>query len=231
MLKSSACSASSVVAATIPARMSPLARADRLGDEREHALRVGLAADAGAVRAEPLVEPVERADDAVVGEHAAVERERVGVGFADLAGVGVADVGEERRGVRLARLARELLVVRRPHRAAEQARLARGAERREPEPVGVGVALVGERGRGVEQPERRVDVARPGVQSEQAAHGDVSPPREAARPGTAGSAPPATRPGPAGRTPAARSAWSRAAPRAATRGGPGGRPSRRRRAA
>jgi hypothetical protein len=88
----------------------------------------------------------------------------------------VADVRDERARARLAGLAREDLGDVRGERRLVDVGAAVGVERAEPVAVGVAVALLEQRARSLEEPERRVRGVAPGVESEEPAHvGAVHP--------------------------------------------------------
>ena len=146
-------------------------------EQREEPLGVGGAADHRQRRPEPPLHFGEVPDDAVVGEGAVVHQERVGVGEGDLAGAGVAQVGEElARSGSLGDLPVGLVVGGLDRVAHEQLPVA-GGQRGDAEPVGVVLALRSERVRGVQQPEFGGYVVGTGVQGEEAAHGGDASPR------------------------------------------------------
>ena len=145
-------------------------RVGLLGDQREVPLGVGVAQHQAGVRAELRLQPGERAEASVVGHHAALHPERVGVTHRPSARRRPPDVRHERRGVGLPGGALELLVAEGgfgllvEHDAAVRAEIAQSS------PVRVAVALHLQRIRGVQQPERRPDPVLARGQPEQPAH-------------------------------------------------------------
>ena len=149
-------------------------------DEREEALRVGVAVYERAVLAELSIEPVEVPDHAVVCEQPSPLLEGVGVLERDRPGRGVPDVGDERGRLELARLARELEILVGGDGLLADDRETVRVEHAEAGAVGLATALRRQPVLGVEQPERRTITMRRRAHSEQSAHGVFGPRRQTA---------------------------------------------------
>lgn len=152
--------------------MSP-PRADRAGDQAEHALGVGVAQYqiGGTDLAQPLVDDVQPFEDAVVREDPVVLHKRVGVADVERAGGGVADVGDDGGAGQPVRLGRECGVLPGRYRLLVEVRRGVLVEDAQAGAVGVSPALFGQAVRRVQQPEGRGARVRPGVQAKESAHG------------------------------------------------------------
>ena len=152
---------------------------DPARDEREEALRVGVALDERAVVAELPVEAIEVSDHAVVCQQPALLLEGVGVLERDRPGRGIADVRDERGRLELARLAGELEILVGGDRLLAHDRETVRVEDAEAGSVRLAAALYRQPVLGVEQPERRTITMRRRAHSEQSAHGWLGRGRQA----------------------------------------------------
>ncbi len=164
-------------------------RVDVLGDEREHALRVGVAEHELAVAADLRLQLVEPGDGAVVGHDAPVHLERMRVLRQQRAGRREPHVRDERRRADVVHLAREGRVLEGGHRLLVEHGRAVGLVEADTRAVGVAPALDGEAVRRFQQPEAGVDAMRGGGESKESAHMPRIVPHRSAVTATAPGAP------------------------------------------
>ncbi len=119
---------------------------------------------------QPLVENVETFQYAVVREDSAVLQERMGVDHVVRSGGRVADMRDERGAGQVVGFGGELDVVPRRNRLLVHLRTTLVVEDAQPAAVRVSSALLGKVVGSVQQPKRRGDNIRPGVQPEKSAH-------------------------------------------------------------
>jgi hypothetical protein len=140
------------------------------GHQREEPLGVGVALHERPGVAQLLLEALEVVDHPVVREEPPALLERMGVASLDRARRRVADVGDERRGVQLARLARERLVLVGRERLLGHMRTTVGVEPPDARAVGLAAALLSEAVGRLEQPERRPHAPLAAAHAEEPTH-------------------------------------------------------------